>query len=164
MIIRPIQIEDANALHQMRHMEGVFENITGLPTARLQESIDFINSMPSHLHQLVACVNNQVVGAVSLVLNTSMRRRHCATLGIMVHKDYQNQGIGTLLIKAILELADQWLMVRRIELDVVADNEKAIHLYQKMGFVIEGKRVQAFIKNGQYVDEYFMARINEQGC
>ena len=82
----------------------------------------------------------------------------------MVHKDYQNQGIGILLIKAILELAGQWLMVRRIELDVVVDNEKAIHLYQKMGFVIEGKRVQAFIKNGQYIDEYFMARINKQGC
>lgn len=50
VIIRPIQIEDVNALHQMRHMEGGFENITGLPTTRLQERIDFINSMPSQHH------------------------------------------------------------------------------------------------------------------
>ena len=50
IIIRPIKQEDAYAIWQMRHMEGVFENITGLPTTRLQESIDFINSMPSHHH------------------------------------------------------------------------------------------------------------------
>lgn len=58
----------------------------------------------------------------------------------------------------ILDLADNWLMIIRIELGVFTDNEKAINLYKNFEFVIEGTRKYAAIKNGKYADEYIMAR------
>lgn len=157
--IRAIKLEDANDLNEMRQMPGVFETILGLPSERLDGSIGFIQSMDHHHHHLVAEVNHKVIGIVSLVVDSNPRRSHVANFGIMIHKDYQNQGIGSQLISAILDLADHWLMIKRIELDVFADNERAIHLYEKMGFVIEGKKTKSSIKNGEYADEYFMARV-----
>ncbi|MEG0754433.1 MAG: GNAT family N-acetyltransferase, partial [Angelakisella sp.] len=81
-------------------------------------------------------------------------------IGIMVHKDYQNAGVGTALMKALLDVADNWLMLVRVELTVFADNERAIHLYEKLGFEKEGLRRMAAIRNGEYADEFAMARIH----
>jgi putative acetyltransferase len=52
-------------------------------------------------------------------------------------------------------------MLIRVELTVFADNERAIALYKKLGFVEEGLKKKAAIRNGQYEDEYLMARIKE---
>ncbi len=59
------------------------------------------------------------------------RLYHSANFGIMVHRDYQNDGVGTGLMKAVLDLADNWLMLVRIELTVFCENERAIHLFMK---------------------------------
>ena len=50
----------------------------------------------------------------------------------------QGQGIGTALLRAALELADRWLELRRLELEVYADNAPAVRLYPKCGFSVEG--------------------------
>ena len=77
----------------------------------------------------------------------------------MVHADYQRRGVGTRLMEALLDIADNWLMLVRVELTVFADNAGAIALYEKLGFVIEGTKRAAAIRNGRYMDEYMMARI-----
>jgi putative acetyltransferase len=59
---------------------------------------------------------------------------------------------------AILDLADNWLMLKRVELSVFVDNEPALALYRSFGFVVEGTKKFAAIRNGAYMDEYLMAR------
>jgi putative acetyltransferase len=76
----------------------------------------------------------------------------------MVHADYQGRGIGTALLKKILELADNWLMMVRVELTAFVENEGAVRLYKSFGFEIEGVRKYAAIREGKYADEYMMAR------
>jgi len=65
------------------------------------------------------------------------------------------------LIAAMVDLADNWLGLRRIELSVYTDNAPAIHLYGKFGFVIEGTARQFALRNGVYVDAHMMARLRE---
>jgi putative acetyltransferase len=60
---------------------------------------------------------------------------------------------------AMIELADGWLGVRRIELEVWTDNTAAIHLYEKFGFEIEGTGRQFARRAGELVDAYYMARV-----
>ncbi|MDZ7543846.1 GNAT family N-acetyltransferase, partial [Clostridium perfringens] len=74
--------------------------------------------------------------------------------------DYQNMGVGTALMEALLDVADNWLMLIRVELTVFEDNKRAIHLYEKFGFEKEGLKRLASIRNGKYENEYLMARIN----
>ena len=65
--------------------------------------------------------------------------------------------------KKLLEEADNKLGLRRIELLVLTDNIPAINLYKKFGFKTEATRKNAAVKDGKFVDEYFMGRINKKG-
>ena len=62
---------------------------------------------------------------------------------------------------AAVDLADKWLNLMRLELDVYTDNQAAIRLYQKFGFVIEGTLVNYAYRDGQFVDTYTMARVRK---
>ena len=70
-----------------------------------------------------------------------------------------NVGNSSAYLQAAVDLADQWLNLRRLELEVYADNAPALRLYQKFGFVIEGTAVQFAYRAGQYVDARLMARL-----
>ena len=52
-----------------------------------------------------------------------------------VHDDWAGRGVGTALMQAALDLADNWLGLTRVELTVWADNQAALALYRKAGFV-----------------------------
>jgi putative acetyltransferase len=112
------------------------------------------------LVSLVACADGQVVGTLGLhVLSGTPRRRHVASIGMAVGDEWQGKGIGTALMRAGIDLADGWLNLVRLELDVYTDNAPAIRLYQKFGFQVEGTcRCSAF-RAGEYVDTFIMARL-----
>jgi putative acetyltransferase len=76
-----------------------------------------------------------------------------------VHDDFVGRGVGSALMKAVLDLADNWLDLRRVDLTVFTDNPNAIRLYEKSGFVKEGHFKQFAFRDGEYVDAYSMARL-----
>ncbi|VFS45849.1 GNAT family N-acetyltransferase [Budvicia aquatica] len=56
----------------------------------------------------------------------AVRRRHVATIGMGVSEDFFGQGVGSVLLAAAIDLAENWMAVTRIELEVYADNQPAI--------------------------------------
>ena len=159
-IIRPAGPEDAAGITALRRMPGVFEHTAALPSERTAQIQALLENLPQNQHFLVAVSpDNTVLGLVMLTVESNPRRRHAGGLGIMVRTDWQGRGVGTALMKAALELADSWLMLRRVELEVYADNEGAIRLYQRLGFETEGRKREAAVKNGAYVDTLVMARL-----
>lgn len=114
------------------------------------------------LYSLVACVENEVVGQLTLhTFPHSPRRKHVAQLGMAVRDDWQGKGVGTALMQAAVDFADQWLNVLRLELEVFVDNEPGIRLYKKFGFVVEGTKIRFAFRDGQYVDVHLMARLRD---
>lgn len=112
------------------------------------------------IYSLVACIDDKVVGTLSLHLNPNRpRRKHAAGIGMAVHEDWQGKGIGTALMQAAIEFADKWLNLTRLELEVYTDNEPALRLYKKFGFEIEGRMKQDSFRDGEYADVYNMARL-----
>ena len=159
-IIRPMELGDAAGFNALRRMPGVFENTLGLPSERVQHSIDGFQRFGPDDHIFVTVLEDgTVIGSAGLQVCANPRMRHVGTLGMLVHTDFQNQGIGTALMKTVLELADNWLMLVRVELEVFADNERAIHLYEKFGFEKEGLLRMSVVRDGQYRDNYKMARL-----
>lgn len=163
-IIRPVKLEDAVSVNEMRRMDGVRENTLGIFSERVTRAEDFIKGLTEYEHLLVAEVDEngakKAVGLVGLHVSRNPRLRHSASIGIMVHVDYQGKGIGTALLKKVIDLADNWLMLMRLELTAFVENERAVKLYQSFGFQIEGTKKYAAIRNGKYADEYLMARYN----
>lgn len=166
-LIRPINIGDGKGVNELRRMPGVFENILGIPSERIKRNEDFIANLDSNSHQFVAVAKDQlgeeiIIGSVALNVCPNHRLRHSASIGIMVHKDYQGKGVGKALMKAVIDVADNWLMLVRVELGAFEDNERAICLYEKFGFKKEGVKRMAAIRSGKYVNEVIMARINPE--
>jgi putative acetyltransferase len=115
---------------------------------------------PEGLYSLVACVDGEVVGQCGLhTFPNRPRRRHVGQIGMAVRDDWQGKGVGTAMMRALIDLADNWVNLSRLELEVYTDNEPAIKLYQKFGFTIEGTASNFAFRDGQYVDVYFMARL-----
>ena len=117
---------------------------------------------PEGYHLLVAEVDGKVVGNISLhAAGKAARRRHAAAVGMIVHDAYHGKGIGTALMTAVLNLADNWLQYSRVELTVFSDNEAAIARYKKFGFEIEGTFKQYVFRDGVLADVYAMARLKK---
>jgi putative acetyltransferase len=109
---------------------------------------------------LVACVEGEIVGMVWLHAGLhSPRRAHVGYLGMAVHDKWAGKGVGTALMKAMVDLADNWLNLSRLELTVYTDNEAAMALYKKLGFAIEGTHRKYAFRDGEYVEAYTMARV-----
>ncbi len=109
---------------------------------------------------LVAVMNGEVVGNLGLHPATNARRAHAAGIGMAVRDDAQGKGVGTALLKAAIDLADNWLNLLRLELTVYTDNEAAQRLYQRHGFVLEGTHRAYALRHGCYVDAHCMARLH----
>lgn len=142
---------------------GVMETTTAMPSERVSHAESFVARLGENDHQFVAVATGpdgaeQVLGSAGINVYSG-RKRHSAGLGIMVHRDYQDLGIGTALLEKVLDIADNWLGLARVELTVFADNARAIHLYEKHGFEREGLRRMSTLRAGQYCDDLLMARL-----
>jgi putative acetyltransferase len=112
---------------------------------------------------LVAERDGTIVGNAGLhplSLAAQVRRRHVGSLGIAVAPEARGQGVGTALMQAMCDYADRWLGLLRIELTVYVDNARAIALYERFGFEIEGRFRGYAMRDGQLVDAFAMARIH----
>lgn len=123
-------------------------------TERLERQANSLNYM------LVAVAGDEIVGHAGLHGNENPRRAHVWMLGMTVRDDWQNRRVGTRLMEAVIDLADNWLGAVRVELTVYIDNEVAQRLYRKFGFELEGTLRAYSLRDGRYVDTYSMARLH----
>lgn len=163
--IRRARLDDAAAYARIMGDPAVYPGLMQLPYpsedqwhARLTESLG-----PGRTDLvLVAEREGAVVGTSGLhpVSAGLLRRRHVMVLGISVEPGAQGQGVGTALMQAMCDYADHWGQVLRIELNVFTDNARALALYQRFGFVIEGTHRAYALRGGAYVDSHSMARLH----
>jgi L-phenylalanine/L-methionine N-acetyltransferase len=109
---------------------------------------------------VVAERDGSVLGNGGLTPVQIVRRRHVMGVGLAVARDAQGQGVGNALLRALIDWADRWANVLRLELTVFTDNAAAIALYRKHGFEIEGTHRAYALRDGVYVDVHAMARLH----
>lgn len=159
--IRRLQPSDAAALFRLRQSPGVVRNTLQQPFQSLAATQAFLDNYPETSHALVACTDDgELVGCGGLHLpGHSLRRRHSALFFLFVRDDWQGKGVGSALLLAVLDYADNWLDLKRIELDAVHDNHGAIALYERFGFRHEGVSRGFNLREGIYEDAVLMARL-----
>jgi putative acetyltransferase len=108
--------------------------------------------------RLVAVIEGKAIGMIFLAREEN-RRSHVGSIGMAVHDAYAGRGAGTALVAAVIDMADNWLQIKRLELSVYADNARAIALYERFGFEREGVHRAYSWRNGVFVDSISMARL-----
>ena len=156
--VRALCVSDAEAVTELMNLPGYRAGTLRPPF----QSIDAVrkrmeNPSPGAINLIVELDGK-------LVANGGMnrfegRRQHAASLGMGVHDDFTGRGIGTFLMAAMLDAADNWHDIKRIELTVYTDNDAAIRLYEKFGFEKEGLLKSFGYRAGRYIDAYTMARL-----
>jgi putative acetyltransferase len=158
--IRGAEVEDWEDIAATRDSGNVVYNTLQLPYMSRESVRERLENLPDDQRMLVAVAKDRVVGQLGLHLNTG-RRAHVARLGMMVHAEFQGHGVGSALMEAAIDLAENWLNISRIELECYTDNAAGRALYQKFGFEIEGILRDYAFRDGRFVDAYLMARIQD---
>jgi putative acetyltransferase len=157
--IRPIHPKDVRDQYEMVTHPAVARNTLNLPSRELAETEAWIQKVQPGKHRLVAELDSKSVGYISLTHFQRARLTHAGSVGMFVHPDYWGRGIGSKLVAAALDVADNWLDLKRVELEVFVDNEAALHLYKKFGFETEGVKRKIAFGAGKWQDTLVMARL-----
>ena len=157
--VRHSEPEDYEAVYRVHSGPRAMDDTLGLPFSQKGPWRERLKEARDGEVSLVACVGTEVVGHLSLYPYPEPRRRHSGHLGIAVRDDWRRQGVGTKLMEAALDLADNWLGLTRLDLRVLAANEAALGLYRKFGFEVEGTHRRFALRAGEYADALVMARL-----
>jgi RimJ/RimL family protein N-acetyltransferase len=99
-----------------------------------------------------------VVGWADIFGHWADALKHCGSLGMGVRADHRGRGLGERLLRACLDKAPHKGLTR-VTLEVRADNERAIRLYERMGFALEARKRRALRFDGVYYDALQMSLL-----
>lgn len=145
----------------LNQVAGESENLTFGPGEfglSVQEERAFLLQMaesPTSLY-LIAEIAGEIAGTLTFSTGKRPRLQHAGEFGMNVLRSYWNLGVGSRTLAYLIKWARQTDAIRKINLRVRVDNLPAIHLYEKYGFVQEGRRTREFYLHGQFVDVYMM--------
>ena len=166
LLIREAEAEDAAELVTFLNcvsLETDFTSLDGDGILLTSEEMEiFLNKQASWDNQitLLAFLNDKIAGIVNITADQRKRVRHIGDLFIVIGKKYWNNGLGSFLLEEVVEWAQASGILRRLQLTVQTRNQVAVHLYQKHGFVIEGRQERgAYIEEGDFIDVYLMGRL-----
>jgi len=118
----------------------------------------WFDSHPPGCFDLVAAKDDRAIGFAGLYPCPGSQS-HSGWMCLFVHDDFHGCGIGSLMLRALLTAADLLAGLSRVQLIVHCDNERAISLYRKFDFVIEGRHECFARRGGEFVAALTMARL-----
>jgi putative acetyltransferase len=157
ILIRAMEASDLPALTEAWNQPLAYAGTLQLPYTSLEARERRYAGNPGAT-RLVAVIDGTAIGMIGLHREAD-RRAHVASIGMAVHDAYAGRGAGSALMAAVIDLADNWLQIKRLELSVYADNARAIALYERFGFEREGFHRAYSWRNGAFVDSLSMARL-----
>jgi RimJ/RimL family protein N-acetyltransferase len=132
----------------------------GERTMTVDEQRQRIKNLLSQDNQMIFVAEHEsrLVGFVGAFGGNFLRNHHCAYLVMGILQAFTGQGLGM----KVFTVLEEWALksnIHRLELTVMSHNERAINLYRKMGYQMEGIKKDSLLVNGAYVDEYYMAKL-----
>ncbi|WP_226529383.1 GNAT family N-acetyltransferase [Metabacillus niabensis] len=165
-IIRSAEEKDAKCLSDVRvKIDGETENMDREKGEAFIDKVGFIQVIKEDTASeknlfLIAEINGEIVGFSRCEGNTLKRTSHKVEFGVCVLKDYWGNGIGQNLLKESIFWADS-NDIKKINLSVLETNQKAIKLYEKYGFTVEGiLKNDKILSDGNYYHTVLMGRFN----
>lgn len=163
--LRELEREDIPIINSWRSDKDLIDKL-GAPFRYINKEIDFkwYDNYMSNRGNTIRCSilndKDQIIGLVSL---TNIDRfNQNAVFHIMIgDSSNREKGVGYYATNEILKHAFLDMNLNRVELSVLENNQRALALYDKVGFKREGVKRKAVYKNGDFVDMVIMAILKE---
>lgn len=160
VVLRLPQISDAKALAD--YINELVDEDTFISSRKqtVEDEEAYIKSMLKKINtnkevHIVVMVNDKKVAAVD-IFNLGVRKEHVGELQINIHKDYRGEGLGQILMKEALLLAQEVLKLKIVTLTCFSVNDVAMGLYKKLGFETFGSLPEGLKYKDNYIDEIYM--------
>lgn len=163
VIVRNAEINDATALVNLK-----FE-ITKEIIYMLRDPDEFHSTIDNELNRinemlvnknkiyLVAEVQGEIVGTIDFETKLLRKIKHVGIIYMGIEENFRDMGIGSILLNTVIGWATSNPDIEKITLQVFSNNQRAIHLYKKLGFIMEGRCVKDMkFSDGTYVDSILM--------
>lgn len=172
----PLFVSSSHVEHVVRHVEPTdIEQILALyQRASFGNSIQHPDSLDgvidanaikqrvmSHKHNLIVEHQGRIIAYAGLQVGARPRIQHEARLEMVIQESDQQQGVGSQLLRAIIDLAFNWLQLQRLSLMVCTENHAEVALYQQHQFVIEGTAIGFATRQGHYINAHYIALTKE---
>lgn len=163
-IIREANIEDAeNVIEYIKIVSDETDFLISDSSERnftVRKEKEFLQNIQSSILEKIFLfeIENKIVGMCSIEGINKIRIKHRVDLAITVLKNYWGNKIGEKLIDYAIEYCKS-NCIKKIELTVRIDNERALKLYKKFGFEIEGEIKNFIYLNGNYYNCYYMGLL-----
>lgn len=160
--LRPLQMQDATQIHAATEDEEIryYTSTTERFTVEAIEQFIIRSSSDRSRMDFAICdtTTDAMLGEVSL-LDVDERNKRGA-MRIMLHSLHDaDKGYGTEAMLHFIRYVFEDVQLNRLELEVLAYNPRAKHVYEKVGFVMEGIAREATYYNGRFVDEIHMSML-----
>lgn len=164
VLLRPIEVEDAKRFVEMINDEEVRQYLAAVfPINKYMEE-NWIKNNANNFNTVTFGIEvkdkNILVGSTGLMNIDWVNRQAEFGIGIF-DKNYWNKGLGTDATRLVLKYAFEYLNLNRIYLKTYEYNKRAIRVYEKSGFLLEGKERQGKYLKGKYWDLLRMSIIAE---
>lgn len=161
IVIQRFAESHLQGMHALYNDPAVCRQVLQMPFQSLEVWRKRLADTNERLLRLVAVQAGEVLGSCTLEQYARSRQSHVGSIGMGVAVAWQGKGVGTQLLGAALEVADNWMNLHRVELTVYVDNEPAQALYRKFGFETEGRLRDYAVRDGVFVDALRMARLRQ---
>jgi RimJ/RimL family protein N-acetyltransferase len=162
LLIREVAVEDARAvLDYVERISGESDFLSFGPgefELTEPEEQDFIRKCRASDNQLyiLGSIDDTIVSTLVFSAGRRPRVRHSGEFGMSVREEYWGLGIGSQMLDTLIAWARDTQIVKKINLRVRTDNQRAIRLYRRKGFVNEGTIRKEILLDGSYFDHHCM--------
>jgi len=162
--LRAHEASDYGPLNELFTDPEVLEGIGfAMPQSR-QGYREFVESTHGKEDRLVFVIerleDRQAVGGCGL--DAIEARNRAAILGLWIGKPYWHRGYGTDAMRTLCRFGFRHMNLQRIELNVFSVNPRALRVYERVGFKVEGTRRRSQFVGGRYVDSFVMGLLSEE--
>ena len=164
VILRAPKWEDLDDLLEMiNSLVDEKADIVRAERVSRDDEIDWLSSVLRRVERddvffLLAEVGGRVVGSSEIGRSRGGYDSHVGGIGIAIKDGFRDAGLGTEMIKTLIAQAKS-IGLKVLTLSAFATNKRAIHVYEKLGFVKTGTVPRKFLRQGQYIDEAIMTLV-----
>ncbi|WP_421919593.1 GNAT family N-acetyltransferase [Marinifilum sp.] len=162
--LREARISDAHSLRKciLSYINGLTIPFTreefDKSDTEIENWINELNSAPNCL-LLIAEYEDRIIGNIDVTSSRRSMLKHTGYISMGVHKNWQNQGIGSLLFRKMINEYERNQEIELLWLQAFGTNLSGLHMYRKFGFNENGRQ-KKFIKthDNKYIDNVIMTK------